>query len=273
MKKYLAANLRRIEAIIAASVARDRTPLKNKLRQYFAGGGKIRPRIMLAVGKMAGAKQRDINQLAASLEMLHTATLIHDDLVDNAAKRRGKKSLHLVTAANVAVLGGDFLLAQALLLAAGLNKAEIVGIIADALARLCEGEISETFAGQKQKDALPAYYKNIAAKTGVLFESACALACAAGGTGKKQTRALKSFGLKLGTAYQMFDDVADFKEDFRGRIMTLPVIKRLAGSSNALAEPVREARVLAASAARELDIFPASPARAYLQSLARQIGN
>ena len=272
MDKYISSNLSKIAAIIEASLARDQTRIRNKLRQYFAGGGKIRPRLMLAAGKLVGAKQRELNQLAASLEMLHTATLIHDDLVDQAAKRRGKKSLHLTTAANVAVLGGDFLLAQALSLAAGLNKAEIVGIIADALARLCEGEISETFAGQKQKDVLSTYYKNIAAKTGVLFESACALACAAAGAGQRETRALKSFGLKLGTAYQMFDDVVDFKEDFRGGIMTLPVIKHLAGSSDASDEAVREARALAASAARELDIFPASPARAYLQSLARQLG-
>lgn len=273
MEQYTASNLRKIKTIIEANVARGRTPIKNKLRQYFAGGGKLRPRIMLAAGRLVGARQRDINQLAASLEMLHTATLIHDDLIDGTTRRRGRKCLHLSTGANAAVLGGDFLLAQALSLAAGLKKAEIVGIIADALARLCEGEIAETFGRAKKKEVLSAYYRNIAAKTGVLFESACTLACAAAGAGKRETRALKSFGLKVGTAYQMFDDVVDFKEDFQGGIMTLPVIKHLAGSSNASAEAVREARALAESAARELRIFPLSPARNYLQSLARQIGS
>ena len=169
MDKYISSNLSKIAAIIETSIARGQTPLKHKLRQYFTGGGRIRPRLMLAAGKLVRAKQRELNQLAASLEMLHTATLIHDDLIDSADKRRGKKSLHLVAATNVAVLGGDWLLAQALSLAAGLNKAEIVGIIAYALARLCEGEISETFAGKKPKDVLSAYYKNIAAKTGVLL--------------------------------------------------------------------------------------------------------
>ena len=268
-ESYLSSNLDKIEKILAERLDRNRTPIGNKLKRYFAGGGRIRPRIMLAAGRLVGAKQAELNKLAASLEMLHTATLIHDDLIDGTVKRRGRRTLHRTAAPNVAVLGGDLLLAGSLSLAAGLGKAEIISIIADALARLCAGEIAETFGS-------PDYYRNIADKTGVLFEAACTLAGAAAGASVKQTRALKNFGLRLGIAYQMIDDVHDFREDLRGGIMTLPVMRYRAGGKAgrdaALAASVREAKALAGKAAGELDIFSATPARAFLQSLARGLG-
>ena len=266
MEKYLAVNLKKIDRIIGEYLARNRTPVRAKLQKYFAGGGRLRPRIVLAAGQLVGAKQNDLNKLAASLEMLHTATLIHDDLIDGARKRRGRKTLHTTSAANVAVLGGDYLLAGSLSLAASLGKAQIVAIVADALARLCEGEIAETFGRAD-------YYRNIADKTGVLFEAACTLACAAAGAGRQETRALKNFGLKFGTAYQMADDAADLREDLRQGVITLAVRKYLAGNkTGAVAETLQAARQLAASAAEELKSFSASPAREHLRSLAGGIG-
>jgi len=262
MEKHLNVNLQKIDRIIGGYLARNRTPVRPKLEKYFAGGGRIRPRIMLAVGKLIGAKQADINQLAASLEMLHTATLIHDDIVDRTERRRGQKTLHLTSPANVAVLGGDYLLAGALSLAAGLGEAEVVALIADALARLCKGEIAETYGRAN-------YYQNIADKTGVLFEAACTLACAAASAGRRETKALRTFGLKLGTAYQIADDAADLQEDLRQGVKTLAVKKYLAGNqAGAAAGTLRAANKLAGQAAKELALFPASPARDYLRSLA-----
>ncbi len=261
MEKYLATNLKKVDRTIAGYLARNRTPVRAKLEQYFAGGGKLRPRIVLAAGRLVGARPGDLNQLAASLEMLHTATLIHDDLIDKTERRRGQRTLHLTSAANVAVLGGDYLLAGSPSLAASLGKAEVVGIIADALARLCEGEIAETYGRAD-------YYKNIADKTGVLFEAACALACAAAGAGQRETKALKSFGLKIGTAYQIADDAADIREDLRQGLKTPAVQKYLAGNKRgAAAETLAEAQRLAERGLRELRIFPASPAKAYLRSI------
>ncbi len=267
MEKYLTANLKKVARIIHDHLARNRTPVRAKLEQYFAGGGKLRPRIVLAAGKLVGAKPGELNQLAASLEMLHTATLIHDDLIDGTIKRRGLKTLHTTAAANVAVLGGDYLLAGSLSLAAGLGKAEVVGIVADALARLCAGEIAETFGRA-------GYYRNIADKTGVLFDAACTLACAAAGAGRRETRALKNFGLEIGTAYQIADDAADLQEDLRQGVKTLAVKKYLAGNQRgAVAETLRAAKRLADRGAGELAIFPPSPAREYLLALAGKIGS
>ena len=187
--------------------------LRSALEHLLAAGGKrIRPTLGLLIGNMLGAPEAKLITLGASVELLHTATLVHDDLIDGALLRRGMPTLNARWSPAATVLTGDFLFARAAKLAAETNYLPLMKLFADTLATIVNGELTQLFSarGTIQREN---YYQRIYAKTASLFEMS-ALAAAMVATEDEDTRhSMKMFGYEVGMAFQIVDDILDFTGD------------------------------------------------------------
>jgi geranylgeranyl pyrophosphate synthase len=174
-----------------------------------AGGKRIRPTIVFLVGNMLGAPQEKLITLGASVEMLHTATLVHDDLIDGSLLRRGMPTLNARWSPAATVLTGDFLFSRAAKLAAETDYLPLMKLFAETLSVIVNGELTQLFAARGVIDRNN-YYRRIYAKTASLFEMS-ALAAAMVSTEDETVRsALKTYGYEVGMAFQIMDDVLDF---------------------------------------------------------------
>ena len=174
-----------------------------------AGGKRIRPTIVFLVGNMLGAPQEKLVTLGASVEMLHTATLVHDDLIDGSLLRRGMPTLNARWSPAATVLTGDFLFSRAAKLAAETDYLPLMKLFAETLSVIVNGELTQLFAARGIIDRNN-YYRRIYAKTASLFEMS-ALAAAMISTEDETVRmAMKSYGYEIGMAFQIMDDVLDF---------------------------------------------------------------
>jgi len=174
-----------------------------------AGGKRMRPAITLLVGQLFGAQKSTLTAIAASIELLHTATLVHDDLIDGAAERRGAPTLHSQLPIGITVLTGDFLFAQSAALAAEANSVRVVQLFAETLVRICKGEILQA----QTRWTVPSqdiYEERIYGKTAALFEAAATAAALLGDAQEETMHALSDFGRSLGLAFQIVDDALDF---------------------------------------------------------------
>lgn len=174
-----------------------------------AGGKRIRPAITLLVGQACHAPVEKLIPVAASVELLHTATLVHDDLVDNASERRGAPTLHTQLPLGVTVLTGDFLFAQSAALAAEANNVRVVQNFSQALVNICKGEILQA----QTKWQIPSpdvYQQRIYGKTAALFEAAALAGSLLSDLPETLIQAYGRFGRELGMAYQIIDDALDF---------------------------------------------------------------
>lgn len=205
----------------------------------FAGGKRLRPLLMMIAARLCGhADRHQAADYSVIFEYLHAATLIHDDVVDGAALRRGRRAAHWVWDPPTAVLTGDFLLARALSLAARTGMPEVIAVIAGITEQMSQGEIRQL--AHKGDVALTeeTYMDVIRSKTAVLFEGAChvggLIACAT----PSSVQVLSEFGFHLGMAFQMADDLLDYTQnsaalgknagaDLREGKLTLPVIHAL----------------------------------------------
>ncbi|MBI4760086.1 MAG: polyprenyl synthetase family protein [Chloroflexota bacterium] len=199
-----------------------------------AGGKRIRPTLSLLVGNMLGAPEEKIITLGASVELLHTATLVHDDLIDGALLRRGMPTLNARWSPAATVLTGDFLFARAAKLAAETDYLPLMKLFADTLAIIVNGELTQMFSARGVIDRAN-YYDRIYAKTASLFEMS-ALAAAMVATENESIRAaMKTFGYEVGMAFQIVDDILDFTgsqstvgkpigSDLLNGLVTLPAI-------------------------------------------------
>ncbi|HDN80958.1 MAG TPA: polyprenyl synthetase family protein [Chloroflexi bacterium] len=227
--------LEEVEKVMLEKISLTYQPLAENVTQLIRGGGKrLRPALAILASKFHPADRGKVILLAASIEMLHTATLIHDDLIDNASSRRGLPTLNSMWPSAAVVLAGDHILAGAASLAARTGSPRVVRIIAETLQIICDGEIRQIFGAYGWPQDIKDYYYRIYAKTASLF----AAATEAGGVLSKapegEIQALRKYGEYLGTAFQIVDDVLDFtgKEeemgkptgsDLRQGIVTLPV--------------------------------------------------
>ncbi len=174
-----------------------------------AGGKRIRPTIVFLVGNMLGAPQEKLITLGASVEMLHTATLVHDDLIDGSLLRRGMPTLNARWSPAATVLTGDFLFSRAAKLAAETDYLPLMKLFAETLSVIVNGELTQLFAARGVIDRNN-YYRRIYAKTASLFEMS-ALAAAMVSTEDETVRTvMKTFGYEVGMAFQIMDDVLDF---------------------------------------------------------------
>lgn len=224
-----------VEARLHAQ-AGDRHPdLRAALEQILSAGGKrIRPTLGLLVGNMLGAPADKLVTLGAAVELLHTATLVHDDLIDGSLLRRGMPTLNARWSPAATVLTGDFLFARAAKLAAETDHLPLMNAFAETLATIVNGELNQMFTsrGIINRDN---YYQRIYAKTASLFEMIAAAAAMISPVGQDTIEVMRSLGYETGIAFQIVDDVLDFTgeettvgkpigSDLLNGLVTLPAI-------------------------------------------------
>lgn len=228
-------DLHRVDALIMEQVESDITLIPQLARYIIAAGGKrLRPAMTLLCSRMCGHEGNRHVALAAAVEFIHTATLLHDDVVDESALRRGRATANDVWGNKSSVLVGDFLLSRAFQLMVADGSLEVLKTLSDASAIIAQGEVLQLLSANDPETTEERYFEVITAKTATLFAAACKI----GGevTGKPEyVEPLRRFGLALGIAFQLVDDALDYSsqqetlgksvgDDFREGKITLPVI-------------------------------------------------
>lgn len=224
---------------------RTHVPLLNAVNAYvFKKKGKqLRPVLVLLSAKLCGGITQRSYISATLVELFHTATLLHDDVVDDAMQRRGIASIYAIWKAKIAILTGDFLLSKSMLVALEAKEFGLLEIVSNAVKEISEGELLQLDKVRKQHNTEDAYLTIIEKKTAALF-AACAKAGAASATENiEKQEELYQYGLNLGIAFQMQDDLLDFDKtnalgkplynDLKERKMTLPFIHALENSKDA----------------------------------------
>ncbi len=200
-----------------------------------AGGKRLRPMLTLASARMCGYTGRRHVALAACVEFIHTATLLHDDVVDESDLRRGQATANAVWGNKASVLVGDFLFSRAFQLMVEDGSVAVLSILANASAEIAEGEVMQLLTANDTETSENAYLEVIKAKTATLFAAACRVGAVVAGRPRVEEDALDSYGLNLGIAFQIVDDVLDYAahqatlgksvgDDFRDGKITLPVV-------------------------------------------------
>lgn len=200
-----------------------------------SGGKRLRPMLTIAAARMCGYDGADHVRLAASVEFMHTATLLHDDVVDESDMRRGKKTARILWGNEASVLVGDFLLGQAFKMMVDVGDLEALRILSDAAAVIAEGEVMQLLASKNTETNEDEYLAVINAKTAALFSAAAEVGAVLANRPKAEQAALRSYGKNLGIAFQLVDDVLDYSgdqeklgksvgDDFREGKITLPVV-------------------------------------------------
>ncbi len=300
-----------VEEAMRAQSGLHHPSLDEAVEQLLASGGKrIRPAVVLLVGELLGARGRGLVTLAAAIEMLHTATLVHDDLIDGSVLRRGAPTLNSRWSPGATVLTGDYIFARAAYLASRTGSLQVMEAFARTLMTIVNGEISQLAHGPALPDRAE-YLSRIYAKTASLFELASEGGAMLSTQDTDQVQTLKAVGYSLGVAFQMVDDVLDFVgdprdvgkpvgSDLRHGLVTLPAIYfaaehpaalddlaeaqsgRLEGArleariaaiaaSDAVPRCMDEARTFVAEARDALSSFPPGTARSALLDLAAYV--
>ncbi|MCG8532157.1 MAG: polyprenyl synthetase family protein [Desulfovibrionales bacterium] len=209
--EYLTAQQPKINATLAAETAELNTLVQPVVSHVLTAGGKrLRPLLTLLVAAALGHDNDDTYPLACSVELLHSATLLHDDIIDDASLRRGKPAAHTLFGNTKTVLAGDVLLAQANLIVARYDNARLTQCIAQAIVETATGEIAEIEFLNSTQHPEETYIDIIKGKTAFLLQASCIMgAIHAGGT-DTQINAASDFGMNLGIAFQIVDDALDF---------------------------------------------------------------
>lgn len=225
-----------VDQLIVARMDSD-VPLVAELAQHIikAGGKRLRPLLALAAAHLCGYEGTRHHKLAGAVEFIHTATLLHDDVVDASALRRGSPSANVLFGNQASVLVGDFLLSRAFQLMVEDGSIDVLRILSNASAVISQGEVLQLSTQYDYTTTEQAYLEIIRAKTAELFAAACRVGAVVASRNKAEQEALWTFGLNLGIAFQIVDDVLDYVanqeklgkeigDDFREGKMTLPVI-------------------------------------------------
>ncbi|MBA2453407.1 MAG: polyprenyl synthetase family protein [Chloroflexia bacterium] len=200
-----------------------------------SGGKRMRPLLLLLAARSYDYDLERAVTAAAGIELLHTASLVHDDSIDRAALRRGQPTLNSQLDPGAVILIGDFLFAQSAVLAAATNEVRVVAIFARSLAEICDGQIRETLDANRLDQDLADYDRRIHGKTAALFAGAAEMGAVIGGAPERDVMNLKEFGKDLGMAFQIQDDILDLREgtqklgkpagnDIRQGVVTLPTM-------------------------------------------------
>ena len=207
-----------------------------------AGGKRLRPMLTLATARMCGYSGPYHIHLAATVEFIHTATLLHDDVVDDSAQRRGRPTANLLWDNQSSVLVGDYLFSRSFQLMVETGSLRVLDILANASATIAEGEVLQLTAAQDIATSEGVYFKVIRGKTAALFAAACEVGAVIAGQEEQTVRAFAAYGDALGISFQIVDDLLDYTgstatgknigDDFRERKLTLPVIKAIAAADD-----------------------------------------
>ena len=214
-------------------------PLISQIAQYIlsAGGKRLRPILALSSSKLLNynnSSNQDI-YLASAVELIHTATLLHDDVVDNSSKRRNKKTANEVWGNQITILVGDFLFSQAFELMVKTNSLDVLQTLSNASSKIAEGEINQLQCQSKPETTTEEYLEIITGKTAKLFSAACKSGALISTNNIDQIKALEIYGKELGVAYQLVDDALDYisetpklgksvGDDFKDGKVSLPII-------------------------------------------------
>lgn len=177
-----------------------------------AGGKRLRPLVLLLAGRGYDSDLETLVTAGAGVELLHTASLVHDDTVDRAPLRRGHPTLNSILSSGAVILLGDFLFAQSAMLAAATNSPRVVRVFASTLADICDGQLREMFTAHRLDQTSEEYERRIYGKTASLFAGAAEMGAVIGGAPEGDIQSLRSYGADLGMAFQIVDDVLDLRE-------------------------------------------------------------
>lgn len=203
-----------VEERLRQAVEVDHSSLRRILNYLLDSGGKrVRPALVILASKFHAPDVEKVLSLAASVELLHTATLVHDDLLDGSLLRRGNPTLNASLSAEVVILVGDYLFARAADLAAATESVPIVSIFARTLMTICGGELRQTLNKSGRRPTKEDYYQGIYSKTASLFAASTEAGGLLTGAPAPTVQALRSYGYHLGMAFQILDDILDFTGD------------------------------------------------------------
>jgi octaprenyl-diphosphate synthase len=236
LNSYLESDMRLVNAMI---IARMDSPVKliPQLASYLiaAGGKRIRPLLTLASTAMYEGSMERAHRLATSVEFIHTATLLHDDVVDESLERRGQDAANLIFGNQASVLVGDFLFSRAFQLMTEDGSLDILRILSNASAIIAQGEVMQLASANNLSTTMDDYIEIIKAKTAALFAAACEVGPIIAGSKPEDAKTMAEYGMNMGIAFQIADDALDYAasreklgkvigDDFREGKMTAPVL-------------------------------------------------
>ena len=226
----------RVNKLILSKAGSDVEMIPEVANHLISSGGKrLRPMLTIAAAQMFGYQGENHIKLATSVEFMHTATLLHDDVVDESGMRRGKKTARMIWGNQASVLVGDFLLGQAFRLMVDVGSLDALDILSTAASIIAEGEVMQLAAAKNLETTEDEHFSVIKAKTAALFSAAAEVGPVIAGASRPERAALRSYGMNLGLAFQLIDDALDYGgnstelgknvgDDFREGKVTLPVI-------------------------------------------------
>jgi octaprenyl-diphosphate synthase len=230
-----------VNELIRERMASEHAPRIPEVTAHLveAGGKRLRPMLTLAAARMCGYGGPFHLHLAATVEFIHTATLLHDDVVDESQRRRGRPTANLLWDNKSSVLVGDYLFSRSFQLMVETGSLRVLDILANASATIAEGEVLQLTAAQDLATTEAIYLQVVRGKTAALFSAATEVGGVIAGAPEAHVRALYAYGDALGVAFQIVDDLLDYGgtaeaigkntgDDFRERKLTLPVIKAVA---------------------------------------------
>jgi octaprenyl-diphosphate synthase len=232
----VAPDMERVNGAILSRTGSEVTMIPEVANHLISSGGKrLRPMLTVAMAALTGYAGDGHVKLAAAVEFMHTATLLHDDVVDGSEMRRGRLAARMLWGNEASVLVGDFLLGQAFKMMVEVGSLHALGILSSAAAVIAEGEVMQLAAAKNTATTEDEYLAVIRAKTAELFAAACEVGPALSARPKAEQAACRSFGMNLGIAFQLVDDALDYGgkaaklgknvgDDFREGKVTLPVV-------------------------------------------------
>lgn len=241
-----------LQSLLAADMAEVNTTIRNRMTSEHApripevtahlveaGGKRLRPLLTLAAANLCGYEGDHHIKLAATVEFIHTATLLHDDVVDESGQRRGRPTANLLWDNKSSVLVGDYLFSRSFQLMVETGSLRVLDILANASATIAEGEVLQLTAAQDLNTTEAIYLQVVRGKTAALFAAATEVGGVIAGAPEEHVEALRNYGDALGISFQIVDDLLDYGgvstslgknigDDFRERKLTLPLIKAVA---------------------------------------------
>ena len=244
LQLYFAQDMQAVDKLINSYITSNVTPVISELSNHLinAGGKRLRPLLTLAASDLCNYSGASHIKLAAAIEFIHTATLLHDDVVDESFQRRGKPTANILWDNQSSVLVGDYLFSKSFQLMVETDSLKVLSILADASSTISEGEILQLSAVKNIKTDESTYFKIIEGKTAALFAAATEVGAVISNVERKKADALANFGKALGISFQITDDLLDYVgseevlgknigDDFKEGKVTLPLIKAISRSS------------------------------------------
>ena len=244
LQLYFAQDMQAVDKLINSYITSNVTPVISELSNHLinAGGKRLRPLLTLAASDLCNYSGASHIKLAAAIEFIHTATLLHDDVVDESFQRRGKPTANILWDNQSSVLVGDYLFSKSFQLMVETDSLKVLSILADASSTISEGEILQLSAVKNIKTDESTYFKIIEGKTAALFAAATEVGAVISNVERKKADALANFGKALGISFQITDDLLDYVgseevlgknigDDFKEGKVTLPLIKAISKSS------------------------------------------